>query len=504
MNFQRIKRIAERAARSERFGWSLSRTNEFLVIPAVNMMPFLKSILKIAFVTGVFITTATSGLACGLNWTCSRGYFECCDDSGYVLLTEKLADLTIPGESGAVPIYMYFTSENIVPSPYAGLWRIGIIDMSLVQVGEKQFSMRDPGGNVTLLSWDKNKSILDGPGWKGTVTGDRIKLWASCGWSVEFSRGKIARMNTSHNKSLVFNYMDGFVSSVTCDGKTLIALGSLKGNTLDITINGKQLGIVKTDQPCVQRVGKADVIRGMEKSLQEITGRGEEESRRIYAYPVDEKMRPMITSSGKNDSDTFTLAWDPQTRKIIRWRDWEYTKTRDRKTQWDVIELCRKNGKGEIESYYRDIQGGVDITQRGIFKRSEYRFTSGPAAGRVRRIEDMVDGKVSHFQKYAYDEKGRPIRGQEDDDKLRFEYDDKALTVAVWRNDKLLWKKYSDLQGRTVKVEYPDKELRLAYRDGKATLPMKAELVKGEKSVAVQLDNKGLVKLETAFFKGIL
>lgn len=477
------------------------KTDELLAITAVNLMPFLKNILKIAFVTGIFITATPSGLACGFNWIHSKGYFECCDNSGYVLLTEKLADLTIPGESDPVAICMFFTSETRVPSPYAGLWRIGILDMSLVQVGEKQFRMQDPGGHVTLLSLDKKKNVLEGPGWKGSITGDRVKLWASCGWSVEFYRGKIARMNTSRNKSLIFNYTDGLVSSITCEGKTLIAVGNLSENTLGITINGKKLGIVKTDQPCVQRVGKADVIRGMEKSLQKITGRGEEQPSRIYTYSVDEKKRPMITSTGRDENNTCTLIWDPQTRKIVRYNDWEYTKTRDRKNESDTIELSRKNSKGEIESVYRDLTSGIDITQRGKTKHSEYEFTSGLAAGKVRRIMHEVDGKVTHFQKYAYDEKGRPILGQENDDKLRFEYDDTLRTVTAWRNDKLVSKKTMDAKNRIVKVEYPDgKELRLAYPENR---PMTAELIWHNASIVVQRNSDGLVKEETAIIREI-
>jgi hypothetical protein len=147
--------------------------------------------------------------------------------------------------------------------------------------------------------------------------------------------------------------------------------------------------------------------------------------------------------------------------------------------------------------------GGVDIIQQGKYKWSRYRFTSGSAEGKVRREEVTEDG-ITHLKKYAYDDKGRPIRGEEDADRIRFEYDDKAGITSSWKNEKLLWRKFTDAQGRTVKVEYPDMELRLAYRDGKATLPMKAELVKSEKSVAVLLDSKGLLKPETAFFRGIL
>ncbi len=461
-------------------------------------MSVCRTILKIALVTGVVCSTTLTGLACGFNWMPYGGYFECCDNQGYVLLTEKLADLTIPGESESVPIWMFFTSENSIPSPYAGMWRIGILDISLVQVNEKQFRMQDPAGNEILLSWDKKKNLLEGSGWKGSFTRDRAKLWASCGWSVEFNCGKIARMTTPHNKSLVFNYADGLVSSITCDRKALIAIGSVKGDTLDITINGKKLGIVKTDQPYVQWVKNAAVNKGTIKSLHEISGRGDGTGR-SYTYSVDEKMQPVINATGKNERDIFTLAWDPKTRKIVHYKDWEYTKIRDRKNKWDTIELSRKNSKGEVESVYRDSEAGIDITQRGNVKRSEYRFTSGPAAGKMRRIEDMEGGKITHFQKYAYDEKGRPIRGEENADKLRFEYNDKNRTAAAWRNDKMLWRKFMDAQGRIVKVEYPDdKELRLAYPEKH---PATAELVCKNASIAVQLTSEGLVKERTKIIR---
>ena len=465
-------------------------------------MSVFQNIAKRVLLTGAVCFSPFSGHACGFNWSPFGTHFECCDNSGYVLLTEKLADLSIPGEEGTFPLWMWFSSRTAMPSPYAGLWRIGILDMSLVQTGEDQFRMSDPGGSETLLSWDRKKKVLEGSGWKGERVGSRIRLWASCGWSVEFNRGRIARITTPHKKALVFNYgAEGAVSSVTCDGKPLIVVGSLKESTLEITVNGKKLGIVKTGMPVVQRVGKADVIRGTEQGLHEISGQGNEGRGRSYTYPVDEKMRPMVTSMGRNDSDTFTLAWDPQTRKISRWNDWYYIRTNDGRQGNVIFDFVRTNATVGVESVYRGV--GVSITQRGTFKRSEYHFTSGSARGKPRKVEETVDGKVTHLEKYAYDEKGRPIRGEVDADKLRFEYDDKAGTSAAWKNGKLLCKRFTDAQGRTVKVEYPGKELRLVYCDAKAAHPAKAELIKGEKSIVVQLDGVGLVKAETAIFKGI-
>ena len=465
-------------------------------------MSVLQNIVRNALMAGAVCFSPFSGYACGFNWSPFGAYFECCDDSGYVLLTEKLADLQIPGESGTVPLWMWFSSRTAMPSPYAGLWRIGILDMSLVQTREDQYRMSDPGGSETLLSWDRKEKVLKGPGWKGEIVGGRVKLWASCGWSVEFNRGRVARMTTLHNKTLVYAYADGRLTGLSCDGKPLIELGRLDQNTLDITVNGKKLGIVKTDMPFVQRVGKADVIRGTEKCLQSIEGRGDEGRGRSYTYLVDEKMRPMITCRGKQDSDTFTLVWNPQTRKIVRGKDWYYIKTNDSGKSNVIFDFLRTNATVGVESIYRT-SGGVSINQRGTFKRSEYHFTSGPASGKPRKVEETVDGKITHLEKYAYDEKGRPIRGEVDADKLRFEYNDKVGTSAAWKNEKLLWKIFTDAQGRTVKVEYPGKELRLVYRDAKAAHPVKAELVKGEKSIAVQLDGEGLVKAETASFKGI-
>ena len=62
-------------------------------------------------VAGIVFSVTFSGLACGFNWMPPGGYFEGCDSQGYVLLTEKLADLTIPGEEGLFPVYAFFSSE---------------------------------------------------------------------------------------------------------------------------------------------------------------------------------------------------------------------------------------------------------------------------------------------------------------------------------------------------------------------------------------------------------
>jgi len=432
----------------------------------------------------------------------SGTYFEGCDSQGYVLLTEKLGDLQIPGQESPVPIWAFFSSEYTTASPYAGMWRIGILDMSLVQIGENQFRMLDPGGNETMLSRNaKDKTILEGPGWKGTISNDRIKMWASCGWNIEFVRGRVSRMTTQHNKVITYNYVDGCVSSITCDGKPLMTLGNLRGSTLDITINDKKLSIVRAEQPRVQHTGNVNKVVERGRSLSSITGQGESGYGRTYTYTVDEETRPVIVVADKYNQP-FKIVWDPQTRKILRYQDWEYMTTRDRKTDWDTIELKRRDSKGEVESYYNNIGTGTRITQRGTSKRSEYEFTSGPAVGKLRKIEDMLDGKVTNLQQYFYDEKGRIIRGKENEDTLKFEYDDKKYTATAWKNNALLWKKHMDAKGRILKVDFPDgKELRLKYREDRA---VEAELVSGSTSVSVQLNDDGWIKDGTEIFRRIM
>ena len=458
----------------------------------------MRTVLNIALAAGAVFSAALPGLACGFNWTPPGGHFECCDDQGYVLLTEKLADMEIPGERESVPVYAVFNSGRAVPTPYAGMWRIGILDITLVQVSDTQFQLRDPGGGETLLTRNKkDKTIVEGAGWKGILTADRAKLSASCGWGAEFYRGRVSKITTPHSKTLVYNYADGCVSSITCDGKPLVTVGGAKSDTMEMTVNGKKLRIAMAGQPVVRRAGGADAVAGTEKSLSSITGDGG--PWRSYSYAVDEKMRHMVTVA-ETDGQTFTLAWDPQTRKITRFKDWEYTKTRDRKNRGDTIELARKNGNGDIESYYYSIRSGIRIRQQGAFKRSEHRFTSGPAAGKIRRIEETVNDKVTHFQQYAYDEKGRMIRAVENKDTLAFKHDDKNRTSAAWKNDVFLWKKHLDEKGRIVKVEYPDgKELRYTHHDNR---PSEAELVWKGVSVSVQLDSDGWIKDGTEAVNG--
>lgn len=435
-----------------------------------------------------------SVLACGLNWQPMGTHLDACDSSGFVVLTERLADLKIPGEEDAIRVDAVFSSAHTTPSPYAGLWRIGILEMSLIPINENEFLMRDPGGNETTLRRNrKDRSIIEGPGWKGSLlAAERIKLWASCGWSVEFQRGKVTRMTTAHNKTLLYNYVDGRMASITCDGKPLVSLGKSKGDVLDMTIGEKKLSLICTNQPRVQTVGKTNIIRGMDKTLAEIRGgEGWEGYKRTFAYSVDDKTQPVITITEGNQPP-FSLSWNPQTRKILRYKDWEYAPTRPRKSNWDVIDLRRKNSAGQVEVYYYNIDAGVSITEREGVKSSVYRFTSGPAAGKIRKTEDMRDGKVTNLQQYFYDEKGRVVRGKENADTLLFKYDDQNHTEECYKNGILQWKKAMDDKGRILNVWFADgKELRLKYKEA---LLVSAELVSSNAAVSVQVGKDGLIK----------
>ena len=278
----------------------------------------------------------------------------------------------------------------------------------------------------------------------------------------------------------------------------LIAVGSLKGDTVELDINGKKLGIVRVDQPRVQHVDKMNVVKGMDKSLSNITGLGKGDWICNYTYAVNEKTQPEMSVT-IGDQEPFKIVWDPKTRKILRYKDWEYTKTRDRKHDWDVIELTRKDSTGEVESYYCDFDGGITVNQWNDSKRSEYRFTSGLADGKVRKIEDRLNGKITHVQQYAYDEKGRMIRGRENGEHHKFEYDDQNRTATAWKNGNMLWKKYMDVQDRIQKVEYPDgKTLVLKHHENR---PTEAELTWSGSSVSVQLNNDGGIKDGTEIIK---
>ena len=368
---------------------------------------------------------------CPLNFGEPRSWIEGCNEQGYVLISEKLAELTIPGEKAPVPIWATFDSSRMTPSPFAGMgWRIPFLEVSLVQLNENEFMLLEPGGWRRLFRRaGKNSNILNGSGdWKGQLSRDKATLWADCGWRLDFTRGKITSIKTSNNKTLEYNYVNGRLSSITCGGQLLVSVDSAEmGGKLNITIGDKRYTLEKSDRPRVQSIEDINVVAGTDPSFHQWIG-GETPSR-TFEYSVDKKLNPVMTITGPGNLET-TVGWNPETRRIAYFGDWKY----DIKPSASPVEnaaISRVNAAGAKEYWFRDPSQGVETLELDGVRKITSRFVRGPLTGAVRRKEEIKDGQTTVTYQAAYNEEGRLLRETMADGQVHeYTYSEKGETLT--------------------------------------------------------------------------
>lgn len=399
---------------------------------------------------------ARVALSCGLNWSEPSCKIPGCNEQGYVLIAEKLAELNIPDEKEPIPIWATFDSSRQTVSPYAGMgWRIPLLECSLVQLSENEFQLNEPGGWRHLFRrTGKDSNILDGGGsWKGQLSTDHATLWADCGWRIDLHKGKIVQLKTAHGQTLNYNYTNGRIASITCGMKTLVAVDPDEGqdHTLGIAIDGKRYSLARADQPRVQRVAGVNVIGGNDLSFNQFTG--PERQTRTFRYSVDDQTRPLLTITDASNQDTI-VSWDPETRRITRYGEWKYDiKPDDALLANAAIGRTSTNGQSEFWHYS---QTTASETYQGVdgIKTVTSQFITGKLAGLKRKTERYVGKDCVYSLKYFYNEQGELIRENETEDGhslvRHFSYDDKKRLLSVSENGTKTFSDTFDEQGRVV------------------------------------------------------
>lgn len=379
--------------------------------------------MKVSLVFCMVVLFAHVGLPCGINWSEPHAKIEGCNEQGYVLVAEKLAELNIPDEKEPVPIWTTFDSSRQTSSPYAGMgWKIPFLESSMVQLSEDEFQFLAPGGWRQLFRRNGKDSevLVSGGGWKGQLSQDHATLWADCGWRIDLHKGKIVQLKTPHGQTLSYNYTNGRIATVTCGMKTLVAVDPAEGpdNTLGITIDGKRYSLAKADQPRVQRVADVNVIGGNDPSFSRLNG--PESQTRTFAYGVDDQTRPVLTITNAAKQDT-AVSWDPETRRITRYGEWKY----DIKPGESLLAnaaIGRTNPAGKREFWHYDVENGKEIIQTvdGVNKLVSW-FTRGKLAGKLREEKTGINNTLLNLYKYSYDEYGRIIRITNEKNKSSYE-----------------------------------------------------------------------------------
>ena len=129
-----------------------------------------------------------------------------------------------------IPIHLSFTPIlGYQTSPILGQgFRLMPFDATFVQKDGDTFEMTQPSGYVSTLWKTRDPHVLKGGGWmakvSGSGTGQVITAESSCGWTITYNAGRLARM-TSPSKE-VFDFLTDPKGSrqVNRDGRKLMTL----------------------------------------------------------------------------------------------------------------------------------------------------------------------------------------------------------------------------------------------------------------------------------------
>lgn len=350
------------------------------------------------------ITTLLSlqGFGCGVDFKVPKDHFDGVNEYGYVSYWDTIGDLDL-GEGLIIPLVIGFESNREWSSPYLGYgWILPLFDSNLVQTGENSFQMIAPDGYTVPLGRDRNKpTLLSGPkGWKGEIS-DTITLWATCGWKLVYTKGKITSIGTPKGKTLLINRdATGVAKEATYDGKVVIRVErDFKGMVTGLVLRDKRIGLEQTEKPRIQSVLGRNLVVAKDLSLGKVIG--EPDSTKTFEHKVTNDLQPSlaITTNGEYPR---AITWDALTKLILTDQDWKY-KVELPETNLSNAKVTRTKGN-EMEFWNYDPSSGVDesLGSNGLFQHTSW-FTSGALSGKIRELKrNGKSGESDTTIKYIY------------------------------------------------------------------------------------------------------
>ncbi len=275
---------------------------------------------------GVFVPRALAD--CATTWEVPQNHFDGVDNFGYVDYWDKIAEIDI-GEDKPFPIVIGFNSDRDSTSPYLGYgWVMPLFESYMVQNGENTFEIMKPTGYTSGFGRDPKKTTAIGgvKGWKGEIGSDTIKVWAPCGWSLTYTRGKLTEIATPKGKRISVNRgLDGQVKDVVMDGRILVrVLKSFEDHVEGLKVQGERIAIEFGEKPRVRSVQGSNVVAGVDRSVGKITL--PDGQLKTYDYSVGGTLQPTLRIGGTQIAER-KMTWDAARRLITSDGQWKYDVT---------------------------------------------------------------------------------------------------------------------------------------------------------------------------------
>lgn len=356
----------------------------------------------------LFMASIVRSLACGAELDVPSNHFDGVNEYGDLSYWQKIGELDL-GEGLVFPLLINFNSSRESSSPIAGKgWIVAPLDVTMTQLEENLFHMHQPNGTNTYFRRNNtNETVLRGMGtWLAEIKGDTISAYASCGWRINFTRGRLTSIQTPKSRTINFEYAGGQLVAIKEGTKTwLTAEADPEKKAMVLSCQGKKIALAQDKKPLVQSINGQNLVGGMESALSEVTK--EDGTKSFFEYGVDEKLNPTLKI--KEGESERLMTWGIN-KKIIQDGDWVYNIVKESGGIGMYAAVGRNNPKGEKEFWFFDRNLGRETIEGNGIRTVKTWFVSGSLAGKLRRIEEVQRDKTRVLYSAVYDEKGRLLR----------------------------------------------------------------------------------------------
>jgi YD repeat-containing protein len=363
--------------------------------------------------TAVFLLPLQEIRACG-DWSLPQNHFEGVNSTGFVDYWEQigtldLGDIKVPVNIG-FQTYLPYVSKELG----AG-WILPLLDANIVQRDEGTFDMVQPDGWIALFRRDgSNPNILHGSGGMlAEIQGSTITVNSTCGsgWKMVFTQGKLTSL--SKGKHTLSIERDDLGRGVAIrDGITPVMRleqDQATGLAKSIQIGSQKYLFDYEGKPRIENVGGQNLVGGVEPSLHQITYPQEMGGKKeTFDFAVTDKMLPDLKITDAQGKKRM-IVWGLDGR-MLQDGEWSYKITPSKETVANAA-IERTNAQKQKEYWFRDDPNGKETTLAldGV-KTEKSWFTSGVAAGAIRKKEMIVKGVSKVIYQASYNEEGKLFR----------------------------------------------------------------------------------------------
>lgn len=384
---------------------------------------------------------------CGAELGIPVNHFDGVNEWGDLSYWEKVGelDLSQDGKPLIFPLLINFRPSRQASSPLLGKsWIFAPLDITFTQLSETEFLMLQPNGTMTRFTRPKpTDTLLRGQGvWLAEIKGDTVTAHATCGWNLQFIRGKIARIRTPQSRTFEFVYDNGKPVGMMENGKMLLSVKrDSSGQATGIAYSAGEIQLRRTEKPEVHEINSQRLIGNLESSLGSITtvdGR-----KFTYDYPVTKEVLPAFEAGERK------MTWNVKTGQIERDGEWTYTITPPGGRGLNAG-IRRISSSGAMEYWYKDLQKATETTTGPDSKTTiSSWFTSGPLAGKPRERKVERNGTVELRESFSYDHTGTLLRLLRNNTVTHYK---NGVVTLVTRDNQILYQVTRDQDGKLLSI----------------------------------------------------